>query len=457
MPTQNLETRQTLAQRPILSQQQLRYVRLLELNAPELDETVERELEENEALVEKEEVHEEDTRRYPLFSRRSSHSEDYEFAPADRTANLYDYLNTQLSERNLSPKVEFAARYLIGNLDSNGYLRGGLHHLIDEMAFREGVEVSEEEGRQALAEVQRLDPAGVGAADLRECLQIQLRAMPASPERDNALRILADAYEAFTMKHRHRIRSLLKLSDAEADNALSLIKSLNPKPGASMGNDPADTAGVIVPDFVVTEEEGEFYVTLNNSVPELQIAKSFEQAMASVDRTPTGRPRKGSEYIVSRYNDARDFIRVLQQRQNTMMTVMSAIIKLQHEYFMTRNVYRLKPMMIKTVADITGLDISVISRATNNKYVSTPWGVFPLRFFFSDEKGDKGESEEATTNRMIEARIRTLVEKEDKRHPLSDQRLMETMNAEGFDLKRRTVAKYRDRLGIPVARLRKEL
>lgn len=451
--SQNLETRQTLSQRPILSQQQLRFVKMLEFNAPELEEAVERELEENEALEEKEETTEEDIRRYPLYALSQGAREEYEFSPADTSASLYDYLNAQLPERNLPPRVEQGARYLIGNLDGNGYLRADLGELVDQMAFREGLDLAPDEARLALQTVQSLDPPGIGASDLRECLRLQLEALPADPVRDLALRIIDEAYYEFTLKHKPRIITRLGADRDEVDKAIKLITSLNPKPGASMSSDPTDSANVIVPDFLIDDTDGELTVTLNNRIPELRVSQTFEQAIATADRTPTGRPRKGSEYIVSRYNDARDFIRILSQRQQTMMTVMSAILKIQKEYFLTQDVYRLRPMMIKDVSDLTGLDMSVISRATNNKFVATSWGVFPLRFFFSEKK----EGTEEQTNRKIEARLESLVNAEDKRHPLSDQRLMEEMNSLGFDLSRRTVAKYRDRLGIPVARLRKEL
>lgn len=454
MPSQNLELTQKIGIR--LSQQQLRFVRMLELNAPELDEAVERELEDNPALGVKEETTEEDRRRYPLFTMRER-PDDYVFSPADESENLYDELLGQLSEKRLSVPVESAARFIIGSLDSNGYLNRSLRDIVDDMAFGPGIEVSMKEAEEALSIVRSLEPAGIGAADLRDCLRMQLKRMPASHRRDNALRIINDAYEAFTMKHRHRIMSALHLDSEQTSEAIELILSLNPKPGAALGHDPSEAANILIPDFVVYNEDGKLSITLNNNIPELRIEQSFEQAMANLERTSKGRPKKGSEFIVSRYNDARDFIRILTQRQQTMMAVMTAIVKIQEEYFMTEDVYRLKPMMIKNVADMTGLDLSVISRVTSNKSVALPWGIFPLRFFFSDSIGDEKEGTEATTNRKIEAQISALIEAEDKRHPLSDRKIMEEMQAAGFDISRRTVAKYRDRKGIPVARLRKEM
>ncbi len=455
--SQRLNMEQRIGMR--LSQQQLRFVKLLELNAPELDEAVDRELEDNPALGVKEEDQEEEVSRYPLFFQRGSSSDDNNmtFSPADESESLYDHLYAQISERKLSPKVELAARYIIGNLDGNGYLNRSLPNLVNDMAFGPGIDLTDSEAREALDAVRSLEPAGIGAFDLRDCLELQLVAMPESQDRDDALRIIREAYEAFTMKHKHRIISQLRLSAERVDAALSLILSLNPKPGNALSSDPSESSNVIIPDFIVNNEDGEITVTLNNKIPELQIEQSFDQAMASLERTAKGRPKKGSEFIVSRYNDARDFIRVLTQRQQTMMTVMSAIVKIQKEYFLTEDVYKLRPMMIKNVAEITGLDLSVISRATTNKFVATPWGIFPLRFFFSDSIGETAEDGSAATNRKIEAEITAMVESEDKRHPLSDQRIMEEMNARGYDVSRRTVAKYRDRQGIPVARLRKKL
>lgn len=457
MPSQNLELTQKTGLR--LSQQHVRFVRMLEMNSPELDEAVERELEDNPALGIEEETTEEDTRKYPLYNiARHAGTDDMPvFTPVDNSENLYDRLLTELSEKRLTARVESVARFIIGSLDSNGYLNRSLRDIIDDLAFGPGLEVTMEEATEALDAVKSLDPPGIGAKDLRECLRMQLERMAPTEARTNALRIIDEAYEAFTMKHRHRIVSSLHLSDKEVSEALDLILSLNPKPGATLGNDPAQASNVIIPDFIITDEDGELVITLNNRIPELRIEESFEQAMRNLERTPRGHPKKGSEFIVTRYNDARDFIRILSQRQQTMMTVMRAIVKIQEDYLRTEDVYRLKPMMIKHISDLTGLDMSVISRVTSNKYVSLPWGIFPLRFFFSDSIGEDKEGNEAATNRKIEARIAALINAEDKKHPLSDQKLMEEMQAEGYDVSRRTIAKYRDRIGLPIARLRKEM
>ncbi|MDE5806973.1 MAG: RNA polymerase factor sigma-54 [Muribaculaceae bacterium] len=396
---------------------------------------------------------------HPSFRRYSRDEETPAFTPADTEESLYDNLISQLSERRLPEKVKEGAKYIIGNLDSNGYLDRPLRSIADDLAFNEGIDLSDKEAQQALDIVRSLDPPGIGAFNLRDTLWMQLEAMPESPVRDNALKIIKDGYEAFTMKHKHRLVSSLRLSNKEVDEALDLIRSLNPRPGAALGSSRSDMASIVIPDFIVNNEDGEITVALNSRIPELQIDQSFEQAVDNMERSAKSRAKKSaeSEYIIRNYNDAREFIAILSQRQRTMMDVMTAIVKIQKEYFLTQDVYTLRPMMLKNVAELTGLDFSVISRATNGKYVATPWGVFPLRFFFSDSVGEATEGSEALTNRKIEEEIRALVEAEDKKHPLSDQHIMEEMEARGFEISRRTVAKYRDRLKIPVARLRKEM
>ena len=464
---QSLALDQRLTMR--LSAQQLRFVKLLEFNTPELEEAIERELDDNPAL----EVTEpaipatDEIPRYRLQARNTTPDDfaDYDFSPPDTGESLYESLRRQLAERNVAPDVKEAAEYIIDSLDTNGYLRRPLEALINDMAFGPGIEVTPSTARKALDTVRDLEPYGVGAYDLRESLRLQLIHMPQSETRDDALEIIDTQFEAFTMKHTHRIISALKIGKERVKAAIDLILSLNPKPGASVGTG-SEAANVIVPDLVVDNEGGNLTVSLNARVPELAIDRTFSEAVAEMKNSAEKRKaRQGSEFILSRYNDARDFIRILRQRQETLLNVMTAIMQIQKEYFLTEDVYALKPMMIKDISAMTGYDLSVISRATNNKYVATPWGIFPLRFFFSDSKGsdnttEQEEGEEPAdilTNRKIEAEISKLVEQEDKRHPLSDEKIRQLMEEGGYDVSRRTVAKYRDRLGIPVARLRKEM
>lgn len=475
-----LEQRTTLR----LSRQQLRFVRLLEFNAPELDEAVERELEENPAL-EGERMPQGETGESPgaredrellrrMAANRAGEGEmpDLQGVTPDSGESLYDYLRRELSQRDIPEEVRRVADYVAGSLDSNGYLRREPRSLADDLTFTEGIPTDEAEIRGALAVIRDLEPYGVGASSLQECLEIQLTHLAPSDDRDNALRIIREEFREFSMRHDNRLRTRLKMTEEEVRRATALIRTLNPKPGASVGSSAADNGNVIVPDFIVSrDEEGELNISLNNSIPELRVDESFAEAARalkehSARRSDDRQDERNRAFILNRYNDARDFIKILRKRQQTMMDVMTAIVSLQREYFETEDVYTLRAMIIKDVAARTGLDVSVISRATANKHVATPWGVFPLRFFFSDSvsesartEGDEGNEEnpDVLTNRKIEAEIRRLVETEDKRHPLSDEKIRALMEAEGYDVSRRTVAKYRDRIGIPVARLRREM
>lgn len=466
-----------------LTQQQLRFVELLEMTAPELDEAVERELEDNPAL-EVADVRQEGERwgadETPYYLRRVNQGggeERSDFIPPDNSESLYDVLLTQIQQRQLDPDVASMAEYIAGNLDSNGYLRRPLHAIVEDLAYNRGIEVAPEVARTAYDTVRSLDPAGVGAENLRDCLLLQLSRIPESRARENAVRILRDQFEAFSMRHSHKIISALHLGREEVDEANALILRLNPKPGAAYGGVDVTAAGVIVPDYNVTREGGELFISLNNRIPELAVEESFAEAMRGMELR-RGRPKKGTEFVRDRYKSAVDFLNVLRQRQQTMLGIMTAIVAHQREYFETGDVYSLRPMMLKDLEVATGYDKSVISRATNNKYVSMPWGaVLPMRSFFSDavvavgrrggdasgaDEGDAADggtgisSGDALTNRQIEAAIEELVDGEDKRRPLSDEKLRGELLKRGYDVSRRTVAKYRDRKGILVARLRKK-
>lgn len=479
---QELQQNQKLGQH--LTLKQIRFVRLLELNAPELDEAVEKELEDNPALepldtaVNQDKDYKDNT---PLYLRRASNSSpdapQYDFTPADTSESLYDYLERQIDEKTLPPTIAATAKYIVGNLDSNGYLQRPLAGIIDDLAFNHDIIIDDKTADAALSAVQSLDPPGVGARNLQQTLLLQLYRMPQSVTRNDAIEILNDYFEPFSMRHSHKILSGMKITRRRLDEANQLILTLNPKPGASFGGHAETSAGVIIPDFIISRDDNDFSITLNNRIPELTIQESFSEAMRGVERR-RGRPKKGTEFISSRYNDARDFIQILRQRQQTMLSVMTAILHWQKQYFESGDIYTLRPMMIRDLSNVTGLDPSVISRATTNKYVDTPWGaIIPLRSLFSDtvnqtddepsETKQPNEDQEdktappntadALTNRQIEGLISTIVDEEDKRHPLSDEKIRRILVDKGYDISRRTIAKYRDRQGILVARLRKSL
>lgn len=498
---QRLEINQHIGQ--FLTQQQLRFVKLLEMNTPELEEAVERELESNPALeaidapphaddgtlITKEEDSPPVYLRYVNNKDNNESRIDYENFSPDNSETLQDILRRQIDERNVPAEVRNMADYIIGNLDSNGYLERSLKGMLDDLAFNHGEEVSLQIGQDALALVRSLEPAGVGAEGIRDCLLLQLRRLPGSRERDDAIKILDEQFEAYHKRHSHKIISGLRMTNDRLNAANALILTLNPKPGAGYGGGSSVSSSIIVPDFTISREGDDFYISLTNRIPELAIDESFREAMRGLDNR-RGRPRKGTEFISSSFSDARDFIKVLRQRQSTLFTVMTAILNRQKEYFISGDVYDMRPMKLKDLSVATGLDISVISRATANKYVSLPWGeIRPLRSFFSENISghayDKYKNEETQannnhpgstpenlstssdadskpdndllTNRKIEAAISSLVESEDKRHPLSDEKIRESLEKSGYSISRRTVAKYRDRMGILIARLRKKL
>lgn len=463
---QHLAQEQKLTQR--LTQQQLRLVRMLDMSAPELDDAVQREMEANPALEaeDAEPYTSNDLSSYSTSyagwsaARHSSSSDDFSDMPMpDSAPSLYESLTVQLGQLHLSDDELTAAKFIVGNLDPNGRLQRDPAFLVNDLAFSEGIDLPQEVMDKAFEAVRSLEPHGVGAVSLADCLSLQLKYLPKSQERDDALRILNEQYEAFAMLHTHLLVSKLKISKERVSAAIDLIKTLNPKPGAAVESTPAGT-NTIIPDVIIDTSGSEPVISLNNRIPELRISETFSNAEKRIDRkAKRDKENPDREFILNRYNDARDFIRALQLRQEAMMSVVTAIVKIQREYFETEDIYRLRPMMIKDIEAITGQDASVISRCTANKYVALPWGILPLRFFFSDTVGDNAAEDDADalTNRKIEAEIRRVVDGEDKKHPLSDEKITQTLVSGGLNISRRTVAKYRDRLNIPPARLRKSL
>lgn len=477
-----------LRQRQHLSLTQLQFVRLLEMNTQEIEDEVERKMEENPALgredsagteLPQEQVTEDgeqfnesaeelqrkdyaadDTPYYRMYTNNRSADDDRPEMPrAAGGESLYDVLLSQLGERSLSESVYRMACYIVWSLDRDGYLRRPLGLLVNDMRIETGEQIDPDDAEDALRAVRDLEPHGVGASDLRDCLLLQLKYLPESQERDDAKRILTDFYDAFEKKHVHRLVSGLKAPQTRVKQALNLILSLNPRPAASLGSDD-DNAPVIIPDFVVTDYDGELVVTLNNSVPDLRIEESFGNAVKRMEMNArtrkareSARERSTREFVMEHYRGAKEFISNLKLRQETLFAVMTAIVEMQKEFFLSGDPEQLKPMGIRDVAMRTGYDISVISRATANKYVETPHGNFQLRYFFSGEIGSEGN---VHSSRKVKKVLKQLVDEEDKKHPLSDRRIEEEMRRRGYDLSRRTVQKYRSLLDIPVARLRRE-
>lgn len=462
MSQQVLTTEQTLA--TTISQQQVRFVRMVEMTAPEVEEAVQKELEENPALEVKQ------PEEAPSALAQSGRSavgagKSYEFYDkGDTSESLYEYVSSQLSVKDVPVNVAMAAHYIAGNLDANGYISRSLTLIANDIYLSEGVDLTDEEMRRGLEVVQSLDPAGVAARDVAECLQLQLkRIIPSLPSGSDtekktvlALAIVTQQMEALSLHHYHIIAHRLKVSDSDVKEAVDTIRRLNPKPGAAFGGTPQEW-NYVIPDFIISiSNNKEISISLNNSIPELAISRSFEEAVAEMQQARRERKevRKEKEFIVDRYSNAREFIKVLRRRQETLMNVMTAIAEIQHDYLVTADEALLRPMGLKDVAAATGYDLSLVSRSTSNKHIALPWGVFPLRFFFS-ETFNATDGKDVVSGRNLESAIRHLVETEDKAHPLSDDAITRMLNRQGLDVSRRTVNKYRDRLNIPPARLRK--
>jgi len=381
-----------------------------------------------------------------------------------------EYLEEQLSMRRLkSERKETIANQIIGSLDEDGYLRREIFSIIDDLMFAQNIEVSEDEIREVLDVIQGFDPPGVGARSLQECLLIQtkkrLRKMESDPDPDwqRAHVILESYFDAFAKKHYSRLLKALECSEDELKASMEVITSLNPRPASAFSSGRASLQDqYIIPDFIVENKDGDLVLSLNSmNAPELQVNRQYQQMLKtfkdqkSADSKPQKEQKEAAMFIKQKIDSARWFIDAIQQRQQTMYKTMYAILQYQREYFLTGDDGRIKPMILKDISAVTGLDISTISRVASAKYVQTEFGTKLLKDFFS-ESMQNAEGEEVSTLEIKNA-LNLIVEKENKQKPLSDQKLMKALKEKGYNVARRTVAKYREQLSIPVARLRKEL
>lgn len=483
MGKQTLTQEQKLAQR--LSPLQLQLVPLLQMNSLEIEEKIRSELDDNPALEVNEEAidnslnKDEDGETFketaddiqqadyrdeddiPYYRTNiSNHSADDETRDAIiiSESSLVDYLMEQIHERNLSETQMKIAEYIIGNIDDNGYLSRSLLAITDDLVFQTGIDVTEEEVKAVLLVVQELDPAGVGATDLRDCLLIQLKRKKENEVSKLSYRVVKELFDEFSKKHYDKIMSVLNINDDMMKDIISDIRTLTPKPGNSITGVADDShAQQIIPDFNVEVEGNNIMLTILNNIPELQISESYSTIYNNFAKhKPTS--RQDAETIATvklKYEKANDFIKVLRQRQETLFRTMRSITLRQREFFISGDETKIKPMILKDVAEDTGYDLSVISRATVNKYVNTQWGVFPLKYFFNE--GLQHESGEEVSTREILTILKSVIEGENKLRPYSDEQLCGIMKKRGYEIARRTIAKYREKLSIPVARLRKEI
>ena len=380
--------------------------------------------------------------------------------PFSDEPSLPEYLLSQLGLTKLDEGQREIAEFLIGSLEDDGYLRRPMQGLLDDLAIYKAVYISEEELLEILGVLKSLDPAGVFAQDLRECLLLQVKRLPKEPATLLAARLLEDKYfEEFTMRHYDRLAQMLKVSDEELRAAVSLITGLNPSPGLDFGSRLVETLQVVIPDFEVHEMNGDLQVTLyRGDIPDVRLNRDFQENMSEYlgdGKGLTKDEKEAGKFVRNKIYQAKNFVQMLKLRDNALISTMMAIVDLQREYFLTGELQTLKPMILKDIADRTGFDISTISRVTSSKYVSTDFGTFPLRHFFTDGTMT-ADGEEVSTHHVREL-ITEIVGAENKKKPLSDEAIKAELKAKGFDVARRTIAKYRDQLGIPVARLRKEL
>lgn len=394
----------------------------------------------------------------PVYQSGSSYSEEREEMVYGETESFYDQLKEQVGEMDLTPKQRDIMEYLIGSLDDDGLLRKALDIVSDELAIYHNIDATEQEIEHVLLMLQAFDPAGIGARSLQECLLLQIERRDPSKLRDLMERVVNNYFEAFTRKHWDKIQSDLGLNDTQAEALFHELRKLNPRPGASLGEAVGRSMQQITPDFIVdTQDDGTITFTLNNGeVPELKVSQSFVDSMKEYQQNKDNLSRQTKEallYIKKKVDAAQGFIEAVKVRRHTLSVTMRAIIQLQRQFFLDGDEASLRPMILKDVAEKAGLDISTVSRVSNSKYAQTRWGTFPLRHFFSD--GYVTESGEELSTRQIKAALRDLVDAENKRKPLSDDQLKDKLAEKGFPIARRTVAKYREQLGIPIARLRK--
>jgi RNA polymerase sigma-54 factor len=471
-----------------LSPQQIQMIKLLEIPAIQLEQRIKKEMEENPVLEEgndegefsdQEETKEEqsgddqveefsledymqddDIPNYRLNAQNFSTDEKREEIPFSLGNTFREQLKSQLGLRKLSDEQEVLAEYILGNIDDDGYLRRELEAIADDLAFSAGLETSYETLHEILMIIQELDPAGVGARSLQECLLLQIeRKDLGNPVTALARSILKSHFEEFTNKHYDKIIQRLNIKETALKSALEEILKLNPKPGGAMGDSQSKSFHHIVPDFILEENEGLLQLYLNsNNVPELRLSRTYSEMFESYNANKASASKEEKDaitFVKQKLDSARWFIDAIRQRQNTMLLTMNAILEYQKAYFYEGDETRLRPMILKDIADMTNLDISTISRVVNSKYIQTHFGIYALKYFFSE--GMQTDSGEEVSTREIKSILQDCINSEEKRKPLTDDRLMAILNEKGYQIARRTVAKYREQLGLPVARLRKEL
>jgi RNA polymerase sigma-54 factor len=479
-----------------LSPQQIQLMKLLQVPTANLEERVKEELEENPALEQGEEdgadefeskldefdgeeaepdgseteyddidisdyVQEGDDEvgDYRLRDDNYPDQDEVKVMPHRVETSFNEMLLEQLGHLNLDERLQPIAEQVVGSIDDDGYLRREISSIVDDLAFRQNIITTEEEIAKIILQIQQFDPPGIGARNLQECLLIQLERNIEEGGRpvEMAINVLEKYFEEFTKKHYEKIQRGLGLTDEQLKDVINQIIKLNPKPGGNIGG-PSNAESYIIPDFFIFNNNGILELTLNSkNAPELRVSEGYRDMLKDYERgsKKDKRQKEAVLFIKQKIDAAKWFIDAIKQRQNTLLGTMEAIMNYQHEFFLTGDETEMRPMILKDIAEKTNLDISTVSRVANSKFVQTEFGTYRLKFFFSESlQTDSGEE---VSTREVKKILSDLIGDESKKHPLSDERLTELLTEKGYNIARRTVAKYREQLNIPVARLRKEL
>jgi len=472
-----------------LSPQQIQMIKLLEVPAMQLEQRIKKELEENPALEEGPEeddlqadeevevdpeqeerdqeefalddyLNDEDIPDYRLQVNNVSKDDDRrEDIPYATGLSFHENLISQFNMRIDTEREETLGEYIIGNIDDDGYLRREVDNMVDDLAFLQNITTDEEELKAILTIIQDLEPAGIGARDLRECLLLQIgRKDQSVPSVALTKTVLTDYFEEFSKRHYEKIMLRLMISEDDMKGVINEVLKLNPKPGGAMNDPYTRSAQQIIPDFILERTDSELELSMNNrTIPELKVNRGYSEMLESYsrDRKAGKQNRDAILFVKQKLDSAKWFIDAMKQRQNTLLLTMNAILEYQKEYFTEGDDTKLRPMILKDVAEMTGLDISTVSRVANSKYIQTHFGIYPLKFFFSEGMQTDGGDEVST--REIKRILHECINNEEKRRPLTDEKLTEILQEKGYQIARRTVAKYREQLNIPVARMRKEI
>ncbi|MBO4455649.1 MAG: RNA polymerase factor sigma-54 [Bacteroidales bacterium] len=466
-----LKTGLELKQQQKLSPLQIQTIKLIELPIQDLEQKVRAELESNPVLDDEPDPESEEERRevsidslkedgdipaYRLKVNNWGKDPRPEYNTFSVKEGFTQSLQRQLGYRNLTPHEHEVASFIIGSLDDDGYLRRDIDNLIDDLAFRAGITTDEEEVERMLAVIQDFEPVGVGARDLQECLLIQLKALRRTPEVENAIRIVDECFQDFSNKHFQKIQSRLGITEEELKAAFGKIVKLNPSPGGQVDDSYDDQSRQIVPDFILEEHDGILDFTMPRfNVPEIRVNKKYADLLLEAKGSSERAQKEAATFVKQKLDSAKWFVEALKQRQNTLSKTMRAILDYQHDYFIDGDESNLRPMVLKDIAEKTGFDISTISRVVSSKFIETHFGIFPLKYFFS-EGMENSEGEEVSTRELKKA-LQECVDGENKHKPLTDEQLVVEMGKRGYKVARRTIAKYRSQLGIPLARWRKEI